>query len=154
MDNCIVWVADSRQLSIRELRTKCHVTCTVIYIFIIFLFSIILFSSSAISLTPSGASVSPLAPQTAPSDSSGNNSAYAGNITYLGISGISVTQSWQGYFGNVSGAIILADNNNNAIYNWTLAEPSGEVYSSTNSSITWSSIQCFNFTANATGSAG
>ncbi len=123
----------------------------------ILLFSIVIiifFSSFTYSLSPSGGTVAAGTPQTSPTDGSGNNSAYAGNITYLGISGVSVTQTWQGYFGNVTGGITLADSSANAIYNWTLTEPSGEVYSSTNSSITWSSIQCFNFTANATGSVG
>ncbi len=127
------------------------------FIFIISLLTLsivgVLISLSS-AIQPNGGTVTPGTPQTAPSDTAGNNSAYAGNITFLGITGVVTTQTWQGYFGNVSGAIRLGDSSSNVIYNWSLAEPSGEVYSSTNSSITWTSIQCFNFTANTTGSAG
>jgi hypothetical protein len=78
--------------------------------------------------------------------SPGQVAAQAGNITSINIEGVSITRSWQGYFGNVTGVITLDDANNNTLYNWTAASPSGEVYAS-NSSVTWSSIQCFNFTA-------
>ncbi len=113
-----------------------------------------LFIELALAVQPDGAIVTPGTPQTAPTDAAGNNSAFAGNITYLAITGTGITPTWQGYFGNVSGAIELADSSGNVIYNWTLTEPSGEVYSSTNSSITWGNIQCFNFTANGTGGLG
>jgi len=76
-----------------------------------------------------------------------NHSAIAGNVTEITIYGDSITQSWQGYFGNVSGAIRLADASGNPMYNWSLASPQGEVFASTASSITWSSIECFNWTA-------
>ena len=113
-----------------------------------------LFFSFVNAVTPTGGSVTPGSPQTAPADTAGNNSAFAGNTTFLGVTAYSTTQTWQGYFGNVSGTIQLADASDNVIYNWTLAEPEGEVYASTNSSITWGNIQCFNFTANGTGGLG
>lgn len=80
-----------------------------------------------------------------------NHSAFAGNITYLTVSsGSGATQSWQGYFGSVSGGIKLADASDNILYNWSVVSPEGEVYASTNSSIAWTNIQCFNLTANGT----
>lgn len=97
-----------------------------------------------------GVNVTAGPPQTAPVDPSGNNSAYSGNVTYLSVSGYSTTQAWQGYFGNVSGTIELADGTGNVLYNWSVAEPEGEVYASTNSTLTWTNLQCFNFTANGT----
>ncbi len=105
------------------------------------------------AITPTGSSVTPGTPQTTQADTAGNDSAFAGNTTFIAITAFSSTQTWQGYFGNVSGVIQLADNSDNVIYNWTLAEPSGEVYASTNSSVSWPFIQCFNFSANGTGSA-
>ncbi len=98
-----------------------------------------------------GVNVTSGSPQTAPADNASNASAFAGNMTYLGVSGFSVTQSWQGYYGNVSGTLELGDAAGNVLYNWTLAEPGGQVYASTNSTINWPTIQCFNFTANGTG---
>ncbi len=98
-----------------------------------------------------GASVSEVRTERAQNASPTTDGAYAGNVTELTITGTSTTQSWQGYFGNVSGAIELADSSGNALYNWSLANPSGEVYASVNGSITWSNIQCFNFTASEAG---
>jgi len=100
------------------------------------------------SITPTGGNITEERTETAPSDAAGSAQAQAGNVTELNIYGYSTTQSWQGYFGNVSGTIQLADSSDNVLYNWSLADPAGEVYSSTNSSISWSNIQCFNFTAN------
>ncbi len=100
-----------------------------------------------LAITPSGATVTAGTPQTAPNDTPQSAAAYAGNTTYLSISGFTTTQSWQGYFGNITGVIQLADNNDNVMYNWTLLNPSGEVYASTNSTIKWTNIQCFNYTA-------
>lgn len=68
--------------------------------------------------------------------------AEAGNITELNITGVSATKSWQGYYGNVSGTIILEDAQGNRFYDWTAAEPQGEVFASVNSSITWGDIAC------------
>lgn len=117
---------------------------------------VVLFSFLPIVLAvePFGASVAAGTPQRAPADTAGNATAFAGNITALTISGYSTTQTWQGYFGNVTGTIQLANAADNVLYNWTLASPSGEIYGSTNSSISWLNIQCFNFSANATGAAG
>ena len=123
-------------------------------ILVLFISTVILFIFPAHSIQPTGSSVTPGTPETAPADNAGSVPAQAGNVTPLNIIGYSSTQSWQGYFGNVSGTIQLADASDNVIYNWTLAEPSGEVYASTNSSITWGNIQCFNFTADGIGTAG
>jgi hypothetical protein len=74
--------------------------------------------------------------------------AMAGNITGLTVTGYTSTQSWQGYFGNITGTIQLADAADNVMYNWSLLSPKGEIYSSTNNSINWNYIQCLNFNAN------
>ncbi len=94
--------------------------------------------------------VTPGTPERAPNDTPDNVDAWAGNVTYLEISGYSITQSWQGYFGNVTGTIMLADSNDNVMYNWSLASPSGEILASTNDTILWVNIQCFNHTATGT----
>lgn len=36
------------------------------------------------------------------------------------------------------------------MYNWSLASPRGEIYASTNSSIVWNYVQCFNFSSDGT----
>jgi hypothetical protein len=68
--------------------------------------------------------------------------AEAGNLTELSIEGRTQTKSWQGFYGNVSGTIILADAQGNVFYNWSAAEPQGEVYASTVNTITWTTVEC------------
>lgn len=117
-------------------------------IYYVFLVAILAVSAFGfVSADPNGAStVTPGASTRGTVDPAANHSAFAGNVTELTITGNSITQSWQGYFGNVSGSIRLTDGSGNAMYNWSLATPSGEVFASTANSITWSSIDCFNWT--------
>ena len=117
-------------------------------IFLVILIATIMFNISlVIAVEPFGASVSPLTSERAPEDSAQGINAIAGNVTELNIFGYSVTQSWQGYFGNVTGVITLNDNSDNVMYNWSVASPQGEIYASKNNSIEWNYVQCFNYTA-------
>lgn len=72
--------------------------------------------------------------------------AIAGNVTQLNIAGTTLTQTWQGYYGNVSGTITLDDASNYTLYDWSAANPEGEVYAAT-STLSFSSgnIMCFNY---------
>jgi hypothetical protein len=99
---------------------------------------------------PSGSTLTPIANETAPADPPASISAFAGNVTEVNVFGYSTTQAWQGYFGNITGVIELTDNLNRTMYNWTQANPRGEVYASIDAAILWTNIQCFNFTANGT----
>jgi hypothetical protein len=74
-----------------------------------------------------------------------NVSAQGGNVTQVNIDALTVTRTWQGYFGNVTGNIHLDDASNNSFYIWGNATSlSGEVFASRNSSPQWSSINCTN----------
>jgi hypothetical protein len=73
--------------------------------------------------------------------------AQAGNVTQLLINATTVTRNWQGYYGNVSGRIVLDNGQNASIYSWELF-PNGEVYAANHSSVDWDSIKCVNFTSN------
>ncbi len=70
--------------------------------------------------------------------------AVAGNVTQLTVAGITVTQTWQGYYGNVTGTVTLDDANNNTMYDWALASPEGEIYAS-QAQVTWTSgnVKCY-----------
>jgi|APSaa5957512622_1039677.scaffolds.fasta_scaffold05201_5 hypothetical protein len=118
----------------------------------IFSLIIITLSLTYLSLAePNGASVTPGASERSSSGQASNHSALAGNMTELTIfAGGSDSQTWQGYYGNVSGGLTLGDSSNNVLYNWSVITPAGEVYASTNESIDWINIQCFNFTATGT----
>jgi len=91
---------------------------------------------------PNGANVTVITSERAPSQSPGNHSAYAGNVTQLNLLGKTITQSWQGYFGNVSGVISLGDGNDNIFYNWSAASPSGEVYATRALDVNFATIGC------------
>lgn len=68
--------------------------------------------------------------------------AQAGNVTELAINATALTTAWQGYYGNVTGTLILADSAGNNMYDWNVSTPSGEVYASRSNSVTWSAIAC------------
>src|SRR3989344_75402 len=74
--------------------------------------------------------------------------ATAGNITHLIVQGQTVTQSWQGFVGNITCTITLDDANNNTLYDWSLADPEGEIYATYLSQVNWTagSVLCWNWT--------
>ncbi|MBD3252176.1 hypothetical protein GF386_00400, partial [Candidatus Pacearchaeota archaeon] len=94
---------------------------------------------------PLGANYTEIKTETSPDRNPEDHDAYAGNVTELEVTGYTTTQSWQGYFGNVSGTIELSDASSNVLYNWSQAAAEGEIYAINDSaSITWSSIRCYN----------
>src|SRR3989338_9613609 len=122
-----------------------------LYLYLVVVLVSLLFGFSLVSaVSPTGAVVSPQINETAPADTAGNHSAIAGNVSEITLTAFSSTQSWQGYYGNVSGTIQLADSTDNVFYNWSESSPSGEVYSTVNGSVSWTYVECFNFTANGT----
>jgi parallel beta-helix repeat protein len=76
--------------------------------------------------------------------------AYSGNVTSMDLTNRRITDSWQGYFGNISATTFLKDAGDNQMYRWENLNPQGEIYITTSSLIWWSSVQCFNFTADGT----
>ncbi|MEM3374022.1 MAG: hypothetical protein QXE31_02255 [Candidatus Woesearchaeota archaeon] len=70
--------------------------------------------------------------------------AQAGNVTGLVINQTSITRIWQGFYGNVSGQIVLENSAGNNFYDWTLATVSGQVYASRNLVSDWTSVNCTN----------
>jgi hypothetical protein len=116
-------------------------------LFFLSVFLAVFLSAFVLAVEPFGATVNQEVTTRAPPANASNDSAIAGNVTELTVTGFSITQTWQGYFGNVSGTVQLADGSNNVMYNWSLASPEGEIYASTNNSIFWNYIQCLNFSA-------
>lgn len=104
--------------------------------------------SLALAIQPFGANYTFINSTTAAPDTAQSIPAQAGNVTEININGFTTTQSWQGYFGNVSGTIQLADSSDNQMYNWSVASPQGEIYATTSSSVQWSSIACFDLPGN------
>ncbi|MBI4438381.1 hypothetical protein HY640_00445 [Candidatus Woesearchaeota archaeon] len=75
--------------------------------------------------------------------------AEAGNVTSLIVDETFISASWAGYYGNVTGTIVLNDGSNNTLYNWKLANPTGEIYASNASEVTWGAVGCVNLSANS-----
>jgi hypothetical protein len=119
-------------------------------LFVLSILLVVFLSVTVLAVEPFGANVVNISSVRAPMDNATNNDAMAGNVSEIGITAFTITQAWQGYFGNVSGTIQLADASDNVMYNWSLASPEGEIYSSTNNSITWGYIQCLNFDSDGT----
>jgi hypothetical protein len=74
-----------------------------------------------------------------------NVSALAGNVTEINFVANTITNTWQGYYGNITGTIVLGNANNQSMYNWNLSSPSGQVYATRTSSVPiWASVVCAN----------
>ena len=113
------------------------------------IFAAVLFGLLAISLaaaTPTGPSV---LFNVSSSKGSITNSARlvqaeAGNVSEVNITANSITKAWQGYFGNVTGTILLADSLGNNFYTWNNTNIRGEIYASRSSVVSWGTINCTN----------
>ena len=82
-----------------------------------------------------------------PVTSASNISAIAGNVTEVDFASNTISSTWQGYFGNISGRVLLGNANNQTLYDWSLASPAGQIYATRISSVpTWASIRCANQT--------
>ncbi len=72
--------------------------------------------------------------------------AQAGNVTELNINTNWTTRTWQGYYGNITGRILLGNTAGNALYDWSVANPTGQVYATRINSLTWANVRCANNT--------
>jgi hypothetical protein len=68
----------------------------------------------------------------------------ASNLTELLVDANTITKSWQGYYGKVSGAIMLKDSSGTRFYDWNIIQPTGEVYATRMSDVNFADINCTN----------
>jgi len=111
----------------------------------LFLFIIILFLSiSIVVAAPTGpSSTTNLGSSRYSLFNASNISAIAGNVTEINFNVSSVTNTWQGYYGNITGKIVLGNLNNQSLYNWNLTSPSGQIYATRVATVpTWTSVVC------------
>lgn len=108
----------------------------------VLIFGVLLLMSGMVLAVNGAETVTNEGSSTAASGVADSTTAIAGNVTELTIFGKSTTQTWTGYFGNVSGSIELANSAGNVMYNWSTASPSGEVLASTDSNVDWTNIVC------------
>jgi hypothetical protein len=115
----------------------------ILILFVSTVLVIILTALTAFALPTGPSNIDPLGSSRYPVTPASNISAIAGNVTELNFQSNSVTNTWQGYFGNISGSITLGDANNNTLYDWTTASPNGEIYATRLATApSWGTIQC------------
>jgi hypothetical protein len=110
----------------------------------IFLITFGVVSASVVFAAPTGpSSITNLGSSRYSESGAANISAIAGNVTELNFVANAITQTWQGYFGNITGSIVLGNSNNQSMYNWNLTSPSGEIYATRSSVVpAWTSVSC------------
>jgi hypothetical protein len=109
---------------------------------------ILLLSVLTVTAEPTGPSnINPIGSSRYPVSLASNTSAIAGNVTELDFQSNSVTNTWQGYYGNISGSIKLGNSDNQTLYDWTTASPNGEIYATRATGVpAWVTIACANST--------
>jgi hypothetical protein len=69
--------------------------------------------------------------------------AMAGNVSGIVANTSTITRTWQGYYGNITGRIVLGNEVNQTLYDWALAAPQGEIYAVRSSGVpAWPSVAC------------
>jgi len=115
-------------------------------IFGILFFGIVLglLAAWTVAAAPTGpSSITTIGSSRMPISAASNTSAIAGNVTGLDFESNSVTNTWQGYYGNISGSIKLGNAANQTLYDWTSASPNGEIYATRASGVpAWASVVC------------
>jgi len=66
----------------------------------------------------------------------------AGNLTQLIINSTVLTNSWQGYYGTVGGVFYLKDSSGAAMYDWSITQPTGEIYATRAIDVNFADINC------------
>ena len=115
---------------------------------IFFMFLLIVAVASFVLATPTGPNnltvISSQRYSTAPSQTT---NAMAGNVSELSFAANTITQTWQGYFGNITGTIVLGNSNNQSLYSWNLISAHGQIYATRTSTVpAWTSVKCANLT--------
>jgi hypothetical protein len=95
---------------------------------------------------PSGATLTEGASSRGTNPSVGQIGAQAGNVTQLNIDQTRLTEIWQGFYGNVSGRIVLENAGSATFYDWQSAAITGEVYATRGQVANWATINCTNST--------
>ena len=106
----------------------------------ILMLAVLVLSFSLAVAAPSGASTTAGTSETGTATSSSSLNADGGNVTYVDVSSNVITSRWAGFYGNVSGNLLLADASANNFYQWTVGSMDGAVvYAASGSVSDWSS---------------
>lgn len=103
-------------------------------------------SSNFLWALPAGPVINYVGNSTAVAISSNRSQDAKGTITVITLDSNQQDYKWKAYVGNVSGKLALDDGTSSTIYDWTLGTPSGEVYVTRSSSVSWDNVVCANET--------
>ncbi len=104
------------------------------------------FTASATPIGPTTLQVLGSGSRSMPETSNSTIGAQGGNVTQVNIDALSVTKSWQGYYGNITGNIHLDNALNQSFYIWGNGTLTGEVYATRNGTVLWGEVNCSNVT--------
>ena len=102
---------------------------------ITFVLSILLFSPFVVA-APGGAEVTEGATETGTETTVDTSPIEGGNVTYIDTYSQQITGNWAGFFGNVSGSVVLQDASANIFLEWAIDNFDDSVVYATNGSIT------------------
>jgi hypothetical protein len=101
--------------------------------------AVFVLSLALVSAAPGGATTAVGTSETGTGTAATTVDAEGGNVTYVDVSSTVITSRWAGFFGNVSGNLLLGDASANTFYQWSVSDLSGAVVYAANNSITdWS----------------
>ncbi|MFH1505728.1 MAG: hypothetical protein ABIE94_01930 [archaeon] len=99
-------------------------------------------ATTTVLADPIGTNVTVLSTGRGTALGNGSINAQAGNVSALNINDTHITDNWAGFYGNVTGNIILESAAGDTFYDWQNASPGGEIFAARAASIDWSSIAC------------
>lgn len=120
-------------------KSKIKNLAALLIVFVVFIFLI-----KNIDAVPQYPLVTSASTNTGPAVSMSRADA-GGTITTLLLNANQQDDAWKGYVGNVTGSLSLKDSFNYTLYDWAVISFTGEIYSTTASSVTWTSVQCSNY---------
>ena len=106
---------------------------------------VILISSlfpSLVNSLPAGPVITYVTNTTVAPFSSNRSIDEKGTITVITLASTQQDYKWKAYVGNVSGMLSLDDGTSYTIYDWSLGTPTGEVYVTRASTVSWANISC------------
>ena len=97
---------------------------------------LLLVSASFVFAAPEGSTVTEGVSEAGSGTGVDTSSIEGGNVTYAAIESNQVTSLWAGFFGNVSGGLVLEDAASNSFYEWTITGWDGAVVYATSAAVT------------------
>lgn len=109
-------------------------------------FLVLVLHSYLVFSDPLGANIQPGESTRRQEPNATNITAQGGNVTFIIADLSQTTNIWQGFFGTVTGGILLEDASGNRFYDWNVVDAVGEIIATRNLVDDWASINCTNQT--------